>query len=872
MKKTIFVLALLVIAAMALAACQPAAPEPEVIVETVVVEKEGETITETIIETVVVEKEGETVVETVEVVVEVTPEPVVRQGGWLDRVVFSADGSVDSAVARLIAGDIDVYGQSSSNGEAYATAVDAGLATVQVATSYNDLTFNPYGPVFEESTGGLNPFAIREVRNAMNWLLDRDYIAQEIMSGLARPKLFSHNTVFSDYANNAAKARELEAQYPYDPEKAETIISEQMEALGATKNADGLWEYNGEPVTLIILIRTEDERRQIGDYVANQLESIGFTVDRQYKTSSEASVLWVRGNVADGLWHLYTGGWIGSVISRDDAWMPQFFYSPKSAYGFTSLWQNYEITDEADAVFEALANSEFGSVEERNGLIQECMEWGLYHSNRIWLVDRAGFMPYSPNVSVSADLAGGLTGTLMPYTLRFADQVGGEMKFVQADMFVEPWNPQAGSNWFYDATPQRMTQDAGILYDPFTGLVWPQRIEKAELVAEEGLPIGASLDWITLEFAPEVVVPEDAWSDWDAVNEVFITAGERFTETETANIKSTVYYEEDMFDKMVWHDGSPMSAADFVMVMIHAFVQGKADSPMFDEAQAGNVESFLSEFKGVRIASEDPLVIETWRDGYVLDAELSITTWWPEYGYGNGAWHTMAVGNLAEVSGELAYSADKADLNEVEQTSFIAGPSLEILKAKLDEAAAASHIPFEPTMGAFVTADDAAARYANLADWYSVNGHFWVGVGPYFLEKVFPVEKTLVVSRYQNYPDPADKWAIFAEPRVAAAEVDGPGRVTSGEEAVFDVFVTFKDEAYPAADINSVTYLVFDATGALAAQGDAELVEDGYYAVTLTAEQTAAMESGSNKLEVVVVSKVVSIPTFANFEFVTAAE
>ncbi|HBY08682.1 MAG TPA: hypothetical protein DEH22_13200, partial [Chloroflexi bacterium] len=168
MKKTILVLALLVIAAMALAACQPAASEPEVVVETVVVE--GETKTETIVETVVVEGETktETIIETV--VVEVTPEPIVRSGGWLDRVVFSADGSTDSAVARLIAGDIDVYAQSSSNGEAYKTAVDAGLSTVQVATSYNDLTFNTYGPVFTESTGGLNPFAVREVREAMNWL------------------------------------------------------------------------------------------------------------------------------------------------------------------------------------------------------------------------------------------------------------------------------------------------------------------------------------------------------------------------------------------------------------------------------------------------------------------------------------------------------------------------------------------------------------------------------------------------------------------------------------------------------------------------------------------------------------------------------
>ena len=48
-------------------------------------------------------------------------------------------------------------------------------------------------------------------------------------------------------------------------------------------------------MTIIAIIRTEDERKQIGDYVCNQLETIGFTRDRQYKTRSEASPIWNSG-------------------------------------------------------------------------------------------------------------------------------------------------------------------------------------------------------------------------------------------------------------------------------------------------------------------------------------------------------------------------------------------------------------------------------------------------------------------------------------------------------------------------------------------------------------------------------------------------
>jgi len=46
-------------------------------------------------------------------------------------------------------------------------------------------------------------------------------------------------------------------------------------------------------------------------------------------------------------------------------------------------------------------------------------------------------------------------------------------------------------------------------------------------------------------------------------------------------------------------------------------------------------------------------------------------------------------------------------------------------------------------------------------------------------------------------------------------------------------------------------------------------MEDGHYQVKLPADVTSKLEAGSNKLEVVVVPSVVSVPSFASFEFVT---
>lgn len=47
------------------------------------------------------------------------------------------------------------------------------------------------------------------------------------------------------------------------------------------------------------------------------------------------------------------------------------------------------------------------------------------------------------------------------------------------------------------------------------------------------------------------------------------------------------------------------------------------------------------------------------------------------------------------------------------------------------------------------------------------------------------------------------------------------------------------------------------------------MVEEGVYSVTLPAGVTGALTEGSNKLEIVVVSNLVALPTFESIEFVT---
>lgn len=848
---SLLVVGLLVIASMVLSACQTGT---QVVTQVV---------TEEVIRTVEVEVE-----KTVEV--QVTPEPtrIDRDGSWLDTIVVVEEPNADAAVTRLQNKDIDLYAFTVSNAEIAAkVAASPELRSERSFGSYNELTFNPVGPVFE-GTGKLNPFSVPAVREAMNYLVDRNYIVQEIMKGLAAPRYTPFNGASSDYARLAEIARKVELKYAYDKEKARELIGAEMEKLGATL-VDGKWQYEGAPVEIIVLIRTEDERRLVGDYVATQLEDIGFTAIRDYKTAAEASPIWIRGNPGDGLFHIYTGGWITTAVPRDLGDNFSFFYTNR---GLASpLWQAYTPSEEFDKVALDLENRAYTSIEQRTELMGKALELAMQDSVRVWLVDRAAITPMRAEVKVASDLYGSVYGSqLWAYTIRREGEVGGSMTIAMPSILTEPWNALNGSNWIYDQMIIRGTGEYGLVFDPFTGLQYPNKVEKAEVVVQEGLPVGKTLDWLTLDFAPSIEVPADAWADWNAETQTFITVGEKYPDGVTALRKSTVYYPANLYETVKWHDGSNFSAGDVVLSMILTFDRGKPESPYYDESVAPALESFLSSFKAVKIVSTQPLVIETYSDLWNLDAELNVDSWWPFYAQGQAAWHALAIGLKADGSGEAAFSPAKADANAIEYLSYIAGPTIQILKAKLDEASAEGFVPYAPTLGEFVSADEAAARYANLAEWFRVRGHFWVGTNVFYLERAFPVEGTVIMKRFNDYADPADKWLRFSAPAIAEVEVDGDDRVTIGAPASFDVFVDFEGAPYAVADIDNVKFLLFDATGELVQVGQAEAVEDGLFQINLTADDTGKLPEGATRLEVVVVSKRVAVPSFGSFQFVTA--
>ncbi len=777
------------------------------------------------------------------------------KGPWIDEVDFFVETDEAKVVDMLMKNEMQIYFRDIRDPGLFRTIkASPDLWYVTSYGLYFELTFNPVGPEFP-ATGKLNPFSVPRIREAVNYLVDRKYIVDEIMAGMAVPRYTCLTPAFPDYARYADTIMEIERKYSYDFDKAREIITEEMIKLGA-ELVGGKWYYKGEPVTIIFLIRVEDQRRAIGDYVASQLEKLGFTVDRQYKTSREASPIWIRGNPADGRFHIYTGGWITTLVSRDESDNFGFFYTPRGGMG--PLWSAYKPSPEFDYVAGRLWARDFTTIEERDELMKKALELSMEDSVRVWLVSQAAPWPARKEVSLTYDLAAGFSGArLWPYTIRYIDRVGGVVKIASSDILVDPVNPVGGSNWIYDAMYYRATSDPAVIPDPFTGLYWPQRVKKAEVYALEGLPISVTLDWVSLNFVKNITVPTDAWYDWDAKKQEVVYA----PPGTTAKTKTVVYYDNSVFD-IVFHDGSKFSLADMVFSYILTFDRAKPESPVYDESYVPVFEAFREYFRGFRIVSEKPLVIEYYSDALYLDAEWIAATaagaFYIDYSYGPGPWHMVTIGWLAEADKKLAFSADKAEALKVEWTNYIAGPSLKILSDCLTKAINEKFIPYKGVLGEYVTEEEALERYNNLKAWYDAKGHFLVGAGPFYLDRVDPTARIVVLKAYRGFVDTADKWLKFTKPMIPDVKIVSVPTITPGLPAKIDVSVTFEGQPYRIDDIHYVKYIIKSPTVTLT--GVAEPVEDGMWRITLRPEETSMLTAGTLSIDVLAVSKLVGMP------------
>ena len=215
-------------------------------------------------------------------------------------------------------------------------------------SAFGDLVFNPvHDPdnPYVITVGDkkyFNPFAVRKVRFALQYLISRAHVAQNIFQGSAGAVYtpwVSSETGY-EYVKPVVEAYDLSEQP--DEAFALKLIEEGMQEAAQElaemgyklEKVDGKWYFEGEPVKIVGLGRTEDERKDIALYVANEiLPKAGIEAKANIVDRRTASGMVYASDPSSYQWNFYTEGWVSSAnvkfsISRILQYYSSSLYAP----------------------------------------------------------------------------------------------------------------------------------------------------------------------------------------------------------------------------------------------------------------------------------------------------------------------------------------------------------------------------------------------------------------------------------------------------------------------------------------------------------------------------------------------------------------
>ena len=802
-------------------------------------------------------------------------------GPYLDEIIYVHEPDELKALKKMEKGELHAYvWDLTTPGAVQYADVTPEIKTDYAYTGYWALTINVANvTAYLESQGEpleLNPFCDRELREALNWLIDREFIVREILSYLGIPQVTVYCPSWPDYMRIYDYMKELEAMYPYDPYKALGIIDDRMTALGAEKIA-GKWYYNGKPVTIRILARIEDFRKDIGEYVARILEDAGFIVEIIYCDMLKAwlSYLLITEATLRGRWHIYTAGWVFTALAPFRDWVgvwPDWVYTyygplirdPYIVYLITAgywppdpitkpfNWTDIQLKGNWTYVHSlypwmplkpdplaveyvyysfAMYYATFRSMEDRNEFAKKIAELHLKYGATISLVHSMGpFCRYKDFGNMVFGLAAGLYDWLSFKSAAFLDEagrpkVGGTAYLGNYKMFVEPWNPVAGSGTLYDYNIFRLVWEYGpIAYHPMTGEVIPLR---ANYAVETAGPDGV------LDVPDNAIKP--VWVNDTAKDYIeWKTAKDLYGEGTLSNATSKVvlnFYGFGSTSK--WHYSNigkdvPMTLEDvFAMLALWTrwvfggnYVYKNWTDPLWDYGIDGaSSRWFYSIWKGVEIINETAIAIylDYW---HVSPGEIAMTACWWADAWLATPWEVHAVMADAVAAGKLAYSEDMADLTGRPWMDYAKEPThLDMLKASLDELSAAKfrfdfmkkerlegELPVREWADIIgVTEDEASTRWDALKAWYDELGHFMVSCGSYYLYKVDIPAKMVHLKAHRGYPFKADHFDWLTKKIVVSVDVR-PAEVVPGLPATIEAYVTKAGEVYGDVTGKAVFY------------------------------------------------------------------
>ena len=744
---------------------------------------------------------------------------------FFDSVKFIQYLDENTALEEVRNGNLDVYYYTISPDRLETHQAREGLQVFDSTGVRYSILVNP------AEADEFNPFSSKEIRFALNYLIDRKLIVNELMGGYGAPIISYYSTSEPEYLS---VIEQLELfNFKYNPELADKIITKILKEKGATKINDK-WIINEKPIEVTIFIRSDDPvRKSIGEILSVELEKIGFVIKKDFGDLNKAFVVVYGSNPADLKWSLYTEGWASSAFVRYDSIGLGQMYSPwfSNMPGFNDpTYWNYK-NDKLDEITQKIYTGDFKSSEKRSELIQEAVVEGVNESVRIFLASKIDQYVVNEKVSgIVNDFGAGVPSRFTPINAKSDDN---EFVVGVKQIYQGAWNPIMGLTDTYSRHIWGIISDPGSFKHPFTG---------------ETIPIRATWDVETAGPDGKLNIPKESkiWNpelqQWDNV-------------PPNSFATSKVIFD---FNFSNWHNGQKMDMNDILYSLYFTIewgTQTDENDKTFDSEFTPIAAQSLQTIKGVKVIDED--TIEVYADYWHFD-DGEIAEW--AMLWNSMPWEISTAMEKAVTDGKVAFSRSGATSKNVNWLSLIIPNDANLIKGYLEKFRDSNYIP-EEFKESKQNLEYFQNRYNSSIKWIENNNHAVISNGPFYLESYVPESRTITVNTFEDesYPFKVGEWSKFEKTEFPLIKkIDLKKVVQRGVEFKIDVNTENSD---------SILYFLTDNEGNSISTETLKVVE-GETTIIIPDEKTQNFGIGANNIKIFAISDSVLRPDFYESSFI----
>ena len=751
-------------------------------------------------------------------------ESFAEKSTFFDSVKFIQYLDENTALEEVRNGNLDVYYYTISSDRLENYQAREGLQVFDSTGGSYSILVNP------AESEEFNPFSSKDIRFALNYLIDRKLIVNELMGGYGSPIISYYGPSDPEYLT---VIEQLEAfNFKYNPVLAEEIITRVLKERGAVK-IDDKWQIDAKPIEIKIFIRSDDTvRKSIGEILASKLQKIGFTIKKDFGDLNKAFVVVYGSNPSDLKWSLYTEGWGRSAFVRYDSVGLGQMYSPwfSTMPGFNdpSYW-NYK-NDRLDTLTQKIYTGGFESSEKRSQLIQEAVVEGVNESVRIFLASKIDQYVVNEKVKgIVNDFGAGVPSRFTPIN---AQSSNNEFVIGVKQIYQGAWNPVMGLTDMYSRHIWGIISDPATFKHPFTGETFPIR---AEWQVETAGPNEK------LTVPQEAIIWNPYFQKWD-----YVTPDTLATSKVTLDFKFSN-----------WHHGQAMDINDILYSLYFTIEWGTQvdeNDRTFDTEFTPRTSQIIQTIIGVNPIDED--TIEVYVDYWHFD-EGEIADW--AVLWSSMPWEVSAAMEKAVIDGKASFSRSGATSKNVNWLSLIIPIDANLIRDYLQEFKDSNYIPTS-LKESYQNSQYFQNRYDSSIKWIEANNHAVISNGPFYLKSYSPESRTITVSAFDDdtYPFKIGEWAEFEKAELPTIKnIEMKNIIQRGEKLEIRVEADYSD---------SILYFLTNIEGKIIASETLNL-DGNRITVTVPSENTKDLGIGANNIKIFAISNSVLKPDFYESSF-----